>query len=159
MCLIVDRSATEKFKAENEGKTITVYKILSYKPDRDLLTSVYYKLIYNPGVIESDRQTNLIYSKQIDEGIHVCLTLKEAQDVLNYARFDGEHLVMVELTVNVNDLVGVGYWSDWEYFENLSIHLQKSAVFMKVTLSQEEYDKALNKIRADYAKNLVITNT
>lgn len=131
MCLYYNKQLSDKFK-KRKIKKFYVYKFLELK--NELLKSPYESLHrrkvtkWLPGYIESNRKSSYISSTEIrnfeiKKGIHVYLNRKDALNTCD------DHCVVLKLEVNLKDFVAKN---------NNDI-----AVFTKVKLSKEEYQRVL----------------
>mgnify|MGYP003403965880 CR=1 FL=1 len=142
MCCDGSIELTQKFL--NKKKTIKVYKLVKKQRGDEfdgrlskafILRGVYQYFEYKPGVIKSNTPTYLIQQdKAVVYGIHVWLSKKSAEIHLKTNTYCRK---IVELTANIDDLIAVGRFDGGRQTDN--------AVFSRVTLSQQEYDKALGK--------------
>ena len=135
MCCYYDKEATKKLreKMKLRGGKMTAYKVY----DRwagGLCCICKDGFITSPGVITSNRESKVpgkdfdsVWGNddiEISRGIHVELTRKGA---IRWKR--GGRRVIVPVTIEVKDLVGAGACGD--------------AVFMKITISKRNFNKAM----------------
>jgi hypothetical protein len=125
MCLHSSLEETTKLLRTQKGK-ITCYKVLNSFGNR--LDAIHCHKIYKPGNNVSDATENkcTIYNTSVHNGIHVARTLERAKALQGFSRLK----VIVKVTCDLKDLMGANI---------------NEAVFYKVHLSQEEYDRAIGK--------------
>ena len=93
----------------------------------------YYQKLLGPGVIKSNRKSTKItkkekYTGEIEKGIHVFTTLKEAEI---FCKTEYEAAI-VKVEVKPKDFVASAY---------------SEAVYTKISISKREYDKVIKKVR------------
>lgn len=154
MCLYANKPTTKILKNLPLTGKLTVWKVFTISQDyinfktcmrlKSLsLTGRYrtqYK--YTPGEHGAPDAAIDSYG-QVHAGIHVCLTLKEAQCVLG-TYLDDSARQIIQLEVDLKDLVAIGHFSDFHKID----HDDQEAVFSKITLTKEVYDDAIAKATA-----------
>lgn len=141
MCLQYSPTATRNFKKQNKGKeTITVYKMYDITWDNGNKKCLgefyrYGKILRHGEIISSriakplnDRET---HKKEVHQGIHVYLDRKSAQ-IIKLSVYNNS--VVVAVKANLDDLVAVG---------SFHTKVNNSAVFMKITIPESSWNKAL----------------
>lgn len=131
MCLPYNHENTENFK-KKKVKSIMCYKLLEKRKQKNkfiLVSPIYYTKRWLPGECRSNRRSKSVSNSEIrygvDKGIHVYLTKRAAEN--NKSSWE----VLVKVTCYLKDFIAC---SNSDYNE---------AVFTKVYLSKEEYDKAV----------------
>jgi len=139
MCLCKDDKKTEEFRKKHAGKTITVWKV--YEVKQGLVFCQFKSILplsadarVKSGSIISDRESvedddkdclNSDEIVEVNRGIHVYLSRKEARKGRQMMISDDR---VFRCTAKVDDLVGLD--SD-----------TKTAVFMKIHISQKEFGR------------------
>ena len=132
MCMIYDVKITKRLKERfkrNRG-ILRLWKVYK-KEDNELISPCYHfnkDGIKSPGIYISSRKNKVNNCEVIRDGFHVFLNEKDAKDWLLFYSD-----IIVEVKVKGKDLVGGGYLTE----ENLL----KTAVFMKLEITKEEWDK------------------
>ena len=138
MCLRINGKRTKRVERtlrDNGGKTV-MWKILRFHIHYDgiVLSAPYYEYKYSPGWNKSNRIDSDFYlSNVIYLGIHV-FTNKSC--AIAYKAWSDECTVVVPVTVHEKDFIAAG--TDYD------------AVFMKVFLKKEDYDKTIKIIQKEY---------
>ncbi len=136
MCLHINREATNKiYYKYNDSDTIECFKLLLYCPNTNRLFSPYKEFEYKVGNNKSNCseaiQRDIVLSNTIQNGIHVFLGKSICSKFAQ--QFGSPKQVIVEFGAKMKDLIAVGkddYGND-------------CAAFEQVTLSEEEYYKAI----------------
>lgn len=141
MCLTINQEETEKFKRDNSGE-VTVWKGVRLLPNGKPVTP-YRDVKIEPGILKSFRHYPESNPNEVQFGIHCFTDKSEAQrwvdmcnELSSIVAYD-----LVQCTAKVEDLIAVGD-------SRLEFKPFKSAVFTKIEISKEEYNK-LVKVEAN----------
>lgn len=144
MCLANYPDIAEQYQERFAGQTITAWKVLLLTRDArnnwPMLTSPFYHHTWRVGENLSTAPNGLSDLEIVEEGIHVFMSETQA---LNKASVNVFRRV-VQVQCEVDNLIGVEVKYLHPHSRNLDDNTLVEAVFQKVTLTQEEYDKALN---------------
>ncbi len=141
MCLTINQEETEKFKQNNSGE-VTVWKGVRLLPNGKPVTP-YRGVEIKPGILESFQPYLESNSKEVKFGIHCFTDESEARrwaDLCNSLSSIVSYDI-VQCTAKVEDLIAVGD-------SRLEFKPFKSAVFTKIEISEEAYNK-LVKVEAN----------
>jgi len=135
MCLSVDYVLSQQYKDQN----ITAYKVLKVFNGKLYSPYYFYPITLNNGFFYSNREdflagnTRNVEPDYVEYGIHVCLTLEDAEKVkMNVGMGSACNYVIVKCQCYKEDFVAAGNFGD-----------SLSAVYDKVHFNQEDIDKAL----------------
>jgi len=135
MCLLLSNIKTEALKRSfdsKENKTLDFWKI--YRKNDKSLSCIFRKnKIRKPGIIASDRKSKRIYKDvngdcEVNKGIHVYTSKRSAIDNLWWGP---QNEIAVRVQAKKEDLVAASDLNE--------------AVFMKITIPQEEWNEIFNK--------------
>ena len=137
-----DRTRRVLRTLKDNGGVSTMWKVLNYKNGelRSFRKNVWWKSGWNISSRKSanlDYLTEIIYGEAHWEGIHVFTNKHDAFYYMN--QYDNK-LVVVPVEVAARDFVVAGY--ECPVFGDIY-----NALFTKVFLKKEDYDKAIEKMR------------
>ena len=149
MCMFVNGRKTAELKALEPDGEIYAWKVLLVEKRNGKISL--YSTTYPdgqswlPGVRESDRESAELSPREsgpgykfVEHGIHVSLSTEAARKWL------GMNCVIVRVRCVLFDLVAAGGELKGQYLSQVYTSAEDEAVFMKVTLSDEDYASALN---------------
>lgn len=160
MCLQIDKTQTDEIKSKfKTGEVIEVYKVavlVDFEGKKRLMPPVYPSTLYQCGANLSDRDSTMLTDKESKDnriflGFHVFLDKNEADVFLDkeILAFEDKKAprkyTIVECEVDIDSFVAAGtfmYYSP-EGLKSLEPGVYKSAVFSKMNIRQEEYDRAI----------------
>jgi hypothetical protein len=142
MCLCKNNEATEKFRKNNKNKRkVVVWKLYRIYENGEVYPLYYHLYPVKPGFIKSNRTSikdemcniRSLYNDVlvVNRGIHVFTTRKAARHDWR-TWFSGLKTKLFKCEAMVKDLVAVGGDSNSSTSE---------AVFMKIHISKEEFEK------------------
>jgi len=153
MCLCVDEQKTKKMSGYKQQGPITVWKVYEFLNGR-LYSPLYGGSDHVANLVVSDRDVQEFSHDDLDirypdcshyyiyRGIHVCLTREAAREykrlLKRNQRNSAKKFVIVRCTTDLKHFVAAGH----SYYTLNKC--DNGAVFMKIHVSPEDHDKALN---------------
>lgn len=139
MCLVYDEKETQKLlnrfnSLPKEKTTIDFWKV--YEKRENILVAIWrWNKIEKPGIVRSDRSSKKFRIAEnditkINKGIHVFTNKKRAED------FAQKHEVVVKVQTRKQDFIAAS-----------NQNVTKEAVFMKVEISEKEWNRVFKKER------------